>query len=106
MWFQRGDASGEKAEVGSWAVGSGVAELQEDLGFSSTCREAPGSRAQRRSSIGARLYKALWLPMGQGRKQMSGRSRLLLHLGRTRVRPEGLVLVALGRGGWFSQGHH
>ena len=98
-------SSTEKAEVGSWAVGSRVAELREDLGFSSTCREAPGSGAQRCSSIGSGLYKALWLPMGQGWKQTSGRSRLLLHLGRTQVRPEGLALVALGRGGWFSQGH-
>ena len=96
----------EAAEVGSWAVGSRVAELREDLGFSSTCREAPGSGAQRCSSIGSGLYKALWLPVGQGSKQTSARSWLLLHLGRTQVRPQGLALVALGIGGWFSQGHY
>ena len=103
VWFhsERHGSRGRELRLGV----HGLLSCRRIWGFLPHAKKLQGAECKD-SSMGAGPSKAFWPPMGQRWKQTSGRRRLLLHPGGTRVRPEGPALVALRRGGWFSQGQH
>ena len=86
----------------------GLAELQQDLGVSSTCAEKLLGAECREVATSELGFERI--PGGSGAKSRSRRrvsdKRLLLHPGGRWVRPEGRALVAIRRSSCVLEGQH